>query len=96
MIKIQFPAVQGCNFEIPKPYKGFVLQESQTRLDEDSERHFKTAGTFESFTYWNYDKVPSNGDALKQTLQFIPIANELARPVAIEEIEDFLKENKEN
>lgn len=65
-------------------------------MDEESDRIFKATGSFDAFTYWNYDKVPSNADAIKQALQIIPIANKLAEAVSKDEIEDFLKEDKEN
>lgn len=73
-----------------------MFQETKKPLDEESDRIFKASGSFDSFTYWNYDKVPSNGDAIKQALQIIPITNRLAESVALDEIEELLKEDKEN
>lgn len=65
-------------------------------MDEDSDRTLQASGLFDKFTYWNYDKVPSNGDAIKQALQIIPISIALSEEISIEEIEQFLKEDKEN
>lgn len=73
-----------------------MFQETKKPLDEDSDRVFKVSGSFDSFTYWNYDKVPSNADAIKQALQIIPITNKLAETVSLDEIQDFLAKDKEN
>ncbi|KAL5288737.1 RNASEH2C family protein [Megaselia abdita] len=88
--------LQGCEFKVPEKYKGIVFQETKKPLDEDSDRIFKASGVFDSFTYWNYDKVPSSSDAIKQALQIIPITNKLAGAVSLDEVEQFLKEDKEN
>lgn len=72
-----FP-MYGCNFKVPEPYHGVVFQETQKPMDENADRTFKVNGTFDEFTYWNYDKHPSNNDKLKQALSWNEFANEVS------------------
>lgn len=53
---------------------GLVLQETRKPLDEEADRILRVKGTFENFTYWNYDKVPSAADGYNQALQIVDIA----------------------
>lgn len=62
-----FP-LNGCNIKVPSSHRGIVFQEDQRPLDENAERTFKVSGIFDESTYWNYDKLPSNNDKLKQAL----------------------------
>lgn len=71
-----FP-LNGCQFQVPKSHRGIVFQEDQRPLDENAERTFKANGIFDEFTYWNYDKQPSENDKLKQAL----VWNDLAKVV---------------
>lgn len=71
-----FP-LNGCPFEVPKTHRGIVFQEDHRPLDENAERTFKVTGIFNEFTYWNYDKQPSENDKLKQALGW----NDLAKVV---------------
>lgn len=66
--------LQGCNFNLPENYNGVVFQEIQKPLDENASRKFKAIGSFEDFTYWNYDKVPSKNDAIQKALNMIDVA----------------------
>lgn len=71
-----FP-LNGCQFKVPESYRGIVFQEDQRPLDENAERTFKPSGVFDEFIYWNYDKLPSHNDKLKQALAW----NEYAKTV---------------
>lgn len=79
-----FP-LNGCQFKVPESHRGIVFQEDHRPLDENAERTFKVSGIFNEFTYWNYDKVPSDNDKLKQALGW----NEFAKAVRITFI-DFI------
>lgn len=61
--------------KLPEQYQGIVWMETQRPMDENAKRSFRTKGIFTEFTYWNYDKVPSNNDALKQALEWNDYAN---------------------
>lgn len=60
---------------MPETHRGVVFQETNRPLDENSDRTFKVKGVFNEFTYWNYDKMPSNDDKLKLALQWNTFAN---------------------
>lgn len=62
-----FP-LDGCTFKVPDSHQGIVFQETQRPMEENARRTFKVRGTFDEFTYWNYDKEPSENDQLKQAL----------------------------
>lgn len=53
---------------MPESHRGIAFQEDQRPLDENAERTLKVAGIFNEFTYWNYDKQPSDNDKLKQAM----------------------------
>lgn len=67
--------LDGCKFDVPKEYQGVVFHEIQKPLQENTDRTFKANGTFSNFTYWNYDREPSDNDVLKQALLWNEFAN---------------------
>ncbi|XP_055309755.1 ribonuclease H2 subunit C [Sitodiplosis mosellana] len=81
-----FP-LNGCQFQVPESHRGIVFQEDQRPLDENAERTFKVSGIFNEFTYWNYDKVPSDNDKLKQALDWNNFSKALHTPITPEEYE---------
>lgn len=83
-----FP-LNGCQFNVPETYRGVVFQEDQRPLDENAERTFKAAAVFNEFTYWNYDKQPSENDKLKQALTWNNFAEALHSPITAEDIEKY-------
>lgn len=66
--------LQGEVLKVPEGYKGIVVQETRKPLDEQADRTLRIKGTFEEFTYWNYDKIPSLSDGYKQALQILNLA----------------------
>ncbi|EDW09928.1 uncharacterized protein LOC6580129 [Drosophila mojavensis] len=82
-----YPLV-GKRESVPKGLKGVVLQETDPHQEQ---RQLRLTGTFEEFTYWNYDKVPSKGDAYQQALILLDVADALASPITEEQLEEELK-----
>lgn len=66
--------LEGCRFTVPNTHKGLIFQETDTPLDENTNRVFKLAGSFDSFDYWNYDKAPSKADAFRQMWDVVSVA----------------------
>lgn len=60
--------LDGCQFKVPETHCGVIFQENNRPLDQNADRTFKARGIFNEFTYWNYDKKPSDNDKLKQCL----------------------------
>lgn len=73
---------------LPKGYKGVVLQETDPHLED---RQLRLTGTFQEFTYWNYDKVPSKSDGYQQALLMLEVAEAFAAPVSEEALEEEIK-----
>lgn len=73
-----FP-LNGCKFQVPESHRGIIFQEDQRPLDENAGRTFKVRGIFNEFTYWNYDKQPSDNDKLKQALVWNNFAKVVSR-----------------
>lgn len=67
--------LDGCKFSVPESFHGVVFQEMNRPLEENAERTFKVNGVFKDFTYWNYNREPSENDQLKQALQWNDFAN---------------------
>ncbi|KAH8369528.1 hypothetical protein KR093_000031 [Drosophila rubida] len=82
----------GQQESVPKGYKGLVLQETDPN---QAERQLRLTGTFQNFTYWNYDKVPSKSDGYQQALVMLDVAEALAEPVSEEALEEEMKLQKQ-
>ncbi|XP_020799709.1 uncharacterized protein LOC110177354 [Drosophila serrata] len=90
-----YPLV-GERLKVPEGFQGLVLQETDKPLSESSDRQLRLTGVFEEFTYWNYDKVPSNGDAFRQALVMADVAQALSQPISEQALEAEITRNKEN
>lgn len=92
-----FP-LNGCEFKVPESHQGIIFQETQRPSDENEDRAFKVSGAFNEFTYWNYDKHPSDNDKLKQALQWNEFANAIHAPIDPDEFTKQLNDSmdKEN
>ncbi|KAH8257979.1 hypothetical protein KR038_003615 [Drosophila bunnanda] len=90
-----YPLV-GERLKVPDGFQGLVLQETNKPLSESSDRQLRLTGVFEEFTYWNYDKVPSNGDAYRQALIMADVAQALSNPISEQDLEAEIARNKEN
>ncbi|XP_016994606.2 ribonuclease H2 subunit C [Drosophila takahashii] len=88
--------LMGEQLKVPEGYRGVVLQETEKPISEASDRQLRLTGVFEEFTYWNYDKVPSNGDAYRQALLQAEVAQALSQPISEEDLEAEIARNKEN
>ncbi|KAH8277979.1 hypothetical protein KR018_012201 [Drosophila ironensis] len=66
--------LMGERLKVPEGFKGLVLQETERPLSESADRQLRLTGVFDAFTYWNYDKVPSNGDAYRQAILMADVA----------------------
>ncbi|KFM59927.1 Ribonuclease H2 subunit C, partial [Stegodyphus mimosarum] len=74
--------LQGQIVQVPNGYKGVVLEENPKFSSSEDKREFKIKGTFEKFTAWNWDKIPSHNDKLIKALQWIDIASALHTSVS--------------
>ncbi|KAI8039812.1 hypothetical protein M5D96_007236 [Drosophila gunungcola] len=81
---------------VPEGYRGLVIQETEKPINESSDRQLRLTGVFEEFTYWNYDKVPSNGDTYRQALLLADVADALSKPISEQDLEAEIARNKEN
>ncbi|XP_016947579.1 uncharacterized protein LOC108022892 [Drosophila biarmipes] len=89
-----YPLV-GEQLKVPSGYRGLVLQETE-KPSGSSDRQLRLTGVFGDFTYWNYDKVPSNGDAYRQALLLADVAQALSQPINEQDLEAEIARNKEN
>ncbi|XP_013119430.2 ribonuclease H2 subunit C [Stomoxys calcitrans] len=81
--------LQGKTKSVPTNYKALVLQETQKPLDEEADRVLRIKGSFNEFTYWNYDKIPSASDGYNQAMQLLDIVGALSTTITEQ---DVLKE----
>ncbi|XP_046676663.1 ribonuclease H2 subunit C-like [Homalodisca vitripennis] len=72
--------LKGKIVELPKGYKGLILEETIQR-SEDQERTLHVTKTFSELTYWNWDKVPTKNDMFLAAMDWIDIADALHSPV---------------
>lgn len=67
-----FP-LNGRKFKTPDGVLGVVYEENKTKLSE-ANRTLKVNSVFNEYIYWNYDKIPSDNDALIKALDWIEIS----------------------
>ncbi|XP_063700931.1 uncharacterized protein LOC134831198 [Culicoides brevitarsis] len=75
-----FP-LKGCDFKLPEGKVGVIFRDKDSLKSEDSDRSLKFAGTFNNFTYWNYDTNPSENDALRKTMTALSVMEAVHQPV---------------
>ncbi|XP_017148572.1 uncharacterized protein LOC108159626 [Drosophila miranda] len=90
-----YPLV-GERMKVPEGYKGLVLQETEKPLSESADRQLRLTGVFDEFTYWNYDKVPSNGDPFRQAMLMADVAKALSEPISEQDLEAEIRRNLES
>ncbi|EDV54943.1 uncharacterized protein Dere_GG21037 [Drosophila erecta] len=88
--------LMGEKLKVPEGYRGLVLQETEKPISYSSDRQLRLTGVFQDFTFWNYDKVPSNGDPYRQALFQADVAQALAQPITEDDLEAEIARNKEN
>lgn len=71
--------LRGVKFSVPEGYQGVIFNENKKPLNEEAERNLKATGTFKSFTYWNYDKIPSRNDALAKVVDWMDISDVVSK-----------------
>ncbi|XP_043641559.1 uncharacterized protein LOC122612181 [Drosophila teissieri] len=88
--------LMGEKLKVHEGYRGLVLQETEKPISNCSDRQLRLTGVFKDFTYWNYDKVPSNGDPYRQALFLTDVAKALSQPISEVDLEAEIARNKEN
>ncbi|XP_015909787.2 ribonuclease H2 subunit C isoform X1 [Parasteatoda tepidariorum] len=81
----------GQKIEVPVGYKGVVVSENKKTAMSEEQRDFKLVGSFKEFTFWNWDKCPSDEDKIVKALQWMDVASAIHKPVS--EYEDLEKES---
>ncbi|KAK9719121.1 Ribonuclease H2 non-catalytic subunit (Ylr154p-like) [Popillia japonica] len=73
--------LEGKEIQVPKGYKGVILHESVRPDNDTDDRKFYCVNTFDSFTYWNWNKTPTGNDKMIKALDWIDIAEALHAPI---------------
>ncbi|BFZ12251.1 hypothetical protein BsWGS_15290 [Bradybaena similaris] len=76
--------LNGTEVTLPNGYTGVVLKEPHKRSTEDEDRTLTATHKFESFTYWNLDKLTTPDDLIQKALQWVDISCALHQPVSLE------------
>ncbi|CAO1426293.1 unnamed protein product [Diamesa serratosioi] len=69
--------LKGVEIKLPENLQGVVFRENEQLKIEDAERELKFGGKFDSFTYWNYDRIPTENDAYKKLTHYLKISEAL-------------------
>jgi ribonuclease H2 subunit C len=77
-----FP-LKGIKMNLPENMQGVVLREIE-KLQVDGSRELKFGGKFNKFTYWNYDKNPSENDAYKKAMHWIKVSEAVSSKYVVE------------
>ena len=68
--------LEGERSKLPEGYSGLVLDTGVLAISGEKEK-VRAVASFDEFTYWNYDRVPTGLDSLKQALQWTKVAEAL-------------------
>ena len=68
--------LDGKVMPLPKGYTGLVVEGSKAGLTSQ-DRDVRATASFKEMTYWNYDKVPGEGDSYQQAMQWVEVAKAL-------------------
>ncbi len=63
---------------MPNGVLGVVYEENKTKLS-DTNRTLRVNSVFDEYVYWNYDKIPSDNDALIKALDWIEISKSVRK-----------------
>ena len=63
--------LKGVEMKLPENLQGIVFRENEQLKIEEAERELKFGGKFDSFTYWNYDRNPTENDAYKKLTHYL-------------------------
>ncbi|OWA51926.1 hypothetical protein BV898_16386 [Hypsibius exemplaris] len=74
--------LNGKTVNLSPTYTGLILEEPSTKkksslVEKDDQREadrWNVVGKFDSMTYWNWDKLPTDSDGLHQLLQWTRLA----------------------
>ncbi|KAG8193090.1 hypothetical protein JTE90_017841 [Oedothorax gibbosus] len=70
----------GQKVKVPNDYIGVILKDNKNVSLSEGEKDLKAVATFDEFTAWNWDLVPSANDKLVRALEWIEVANALHSP----------------
>ena len=68
--------LEGKVMSLPAGYTGLVVEGGKTGLTSQ-DRDMRATAKFNSMTYWNYDRVPGEGDTFQQAMQWVDVAKVL-------------------
>ncbi|CRK89229.1 CLUMA_CG002988, isoform A [Clunio marinus] len=68
--------LKGIEIDLPDNMQGLVLRENE-KLQMNAERELKFGGKFDKFTYWNYDKNPSENDSYRKAMHWLKVSEAL-------------------
>nr|XP_018912765.1 PREDICTED: uncharacterized protein LOC109041060 [Bemisia tabaci] len=71
----------GKVINLPDSHCGVVFLETLKPKSLKAERKFHAIRNFRSFTYWNWDKLPSKNDPLMSALDWLDISEAIHSPV---------------
>ena len=59
-------------------FSGVVLKESKCAYNDEEDRHFMVASTFNKFTSWNLNSKPNLNDKIRLALDWIDLADSVS------------------
>ena len=71
---LQGRPLEGEVIKMPEGHECVVVQMGRTAKEEDDVKVARVVKRTEGFTCWNYDRVPSDQDQLRQAMQWMKMA----------------------
>jgi len=70
--------LEGERLKIDENYRGVVIDTGRPSIT--AKENVRAVCTFDSLTFWNYDKIPGENDNYQQALQWMKVSEALHAP----------------
>ncbi|XP_073995054.1 ribonuclease H2 subunit C [Rhodnius prolixus] len=73
--------LDGKRIKVPENYRGMIFRELENEGIEGQDRNLTLTSRFDSFSYWNWNKIPSRSDPLISALDWLDVTQAIHDPV---------------
>eukprot|EP01132_Coremiostelium_polycephalum_P007656 gene7656-9419_t len=77
----------GDTIKVPQNFKGYIF-----RTEQDTPNKWETLSTFNSFTYWNRESIPSDLDKQQQVIKSLNIFSKIHQDISQDQVNKELEE----
>uniref|UniRef100_A0A023F7A2 Putative ribonuclease h1/h2 small subunit n=1 Tax=Triatoma infestans TaxID=30076 RepID=A0A023F7A2_TRIIF len=73
--------LDGKEIKVPANFRGMIFKELEKERFEGEDRNLILTNRFDSFNYWNWNKIPTKSDPFISAMDWIDISQAVHDPV---------------